>query len=207
MTKLIIIGARALGREVCNYAREAGFEVVGFLDDKVDALDGFVGYPPILGSVENWSVSVDDRYVCAVGDSRMRAKYAAIIEEKGGAFVSVIHPTAYVGPNVKIGGGCIVCPYAVVDCDLTMGRHVAVNVHALVAHDCVLEDCVTLSPNVHLGGRTKISRASFLGINAVTIPGVEIGTNSIIAAGACVTRSVPCNVMAAGVPALVKKRI
>ena len=207
MTKLIIIGARALGREVCNYAREAGFEVVGFLDDKVDALDGFVGYPPILGSVENWSVSVDDRYVCAVGDSRMRAKYAAIIEEKGGAFVSVIHPTAYVGPNVKIGGGCIVCPYAVVDCDLTMGRHVVVNVHALVAHDCVLEDCVTLSPNVHLGGRTKISRASFLGINAVTIPGVEIGTNSIIAAGACVTRSVPCNVMAAGVPALVKKRI
>ena len=27
MTRLIIIGARALGREVCNYAREAGFEV------------------------------------------------------------------------------------------------------------------------------------------------------------------------------------
>lgn len=207
MTRLTIIGARALGREICNYAREAGFEVVGFLDDKVDSLDGFVGYPPILGSAENWSISSKDRFVCAVGDSRMRAKYAAIIEKKGGTFISVIHPKAYVGPNVKMGDGCVVCPYAVVDCDLTMGRHVIVNTHAYVSHDCVLEDCVTLSPNVHLGGRTKISRGSFLGINVSTIPDVEIGENSVIAAGACVTRSVPCDVMAAGVPALVRKSL
>lgn len=205
VTRLIIIGARALGRKVCNYAREAGFDVVGFLDDKTDALDGFAGYPPIIGSVENWLVHADDRYVCAVGDSQMRAKYAAIIEQKGGEFVSVIHPSAYVGPNVKIGEGCVVCPYAVVDCDLTMGRHVIVNVHTLVAHDCILEDCVTLSPNVHLGGRTKIRRAAFLGINESTVPGVEIGEDSIIAASACVTKNVPDAVLVAGVPAKIKK--
>lgn len=207
MTRLIIIGARALGRKVCNYAREAGFDVVGFLDDKTDALDGFAGYPPIIGSVENWLVHADDRYVCAVGDSQMRAKYAAIIEQKGGEFVSVIHPSAYVGPNVKIGEGCVVCPYAVVDCDLTMGRHVIVNVHTLVAHDCILEDCVTLSPNVHLGGRTKIRRAAFLGINVSTIPDIEIGESSYVAAGACVTRNVPESVLVAGVPAKIKKSL
>lgn len=206
MKRIIIIGARALGREVCNYAREAGFEIAGFLDDKAEALDGFVGYPPILGSVENWSVSADDRYVCAVGDSLMRAKYASIIEQKGGVFVSVIHPTAYVGPNVKMGDGCIVCPYAVVDCDLTMGRHVIANTHTYVAHDSVLEDFVTLSPGVRLGGRTVIRRAAFMGINASTIPDVEIGAESVIAAGACVTKSVSAGVLAAGVPAIVKRQ-
>ena len=189
MTRVIIIGARAFGREVCNYAREAGFEVVGFLDDKTDALDGFVAYPPILGSVENWAVGADDRYVCAVGDSSMRAKYASIIERKGGVFVSVVHPTAYVGSNVKIGYGCVVCPYAVVDCDLTMGRHVVVNTHSYVAHDCMLEDFVTLSPNVHLGGRTIIRRTAFMGINSSTIPNVELGERVYVAAGACVTKS------------------
>lgn len=207
MTRLIIIGARALGREVCNYAREVGFDVVGFLDDKADALHGFAGYPPILGSVENWAVHVDDRYVCAVGDSLMRAKYAAIIEQKGGSFVSVIHPTAYVGPNVKMGDGCVVCPFAVVDCDLTMGRHVIANTHAYVAHDCVLEDYVTLSPNVHLGGRTIIRHAAFLGINASTIPDTEIGKYSYVAAGACVTNAVIGSVLVAGVPAMIKKQI
>lgn len=207
MSRLIIIGARALGRETCNYARDAGFEVVGFLDDKADALEGFAGYPPILGSVENWLTNTDDRYVCAVGDSLMRATYARIIEEKGGKFISVIHPTAYVGPNVRIGDGCIVCPYSVIDCDLTMGRHVIANTHTYVAHDCELEDCVTLSPNVHLGGRTVIRSVAFLGINSTTIPDVEIGESSYIAAGACVTKNIPGAVLAAGVPAIVKKHL
>ena len=206
-TRLIIIGARALGREICNYARDVGFEIVGFLDDKIDALDGFEGYPPILGSVEDWIVKEGDQFVCAVGDSRMRARYSRIIEGKGGRFSDVVHPTAYVGPNVKMGDGCVVCPFAVVDCDLTMGRHVIVNVHSLVAHDCKLGDCVTLSPNVHLGGRTVIRREAFLGIGVSTVPGVEIGEEALIAAGSCVTRDIPERVMAAGIPALVKKTL
>ena len=203
--KLIVIGARALGREVCNYARDAGFDVVGFLDDKGDALDGFVGYPPVLGAVETWRISSDDRFVCAVGDSKARARYASLVEKKGGVFVSVIHPMTYVGPNVKIGDGCIVCPFAVVDCDLVMGRHVIANVHTLVSHDCVIDDFVTLSPAVHLGGRTEICREAFLGIGVSTIPGVKIGKGSIVAAGACVTKDVPSQVLVAGVPAQVKK--
>ena len=38
-------------------------------------------------------------------------------------------------------------------------------------------------------------------------PGVTIGENSIIAAGAVVTRDVPPNVIAAGIPAKVIKKI
>ena len=203
--KIIIIGARALGRKVCNYARDAGFDVVGFLDDKADALAGFVGYPPVLGAVESWHISLNDRFVCAIGDSKARARYASLLEEKGGVFVSVIHPMAYVGQNVKIGDGCIVCPFAVVDCDLSMGRHVIANVHALISHDCVIDDFVTLSPGVHLGGRTEIRREAFLGIGVSTIPGVKIGEGSIVAAGACVAKDVPDQVLAAGVPAQIKK--
>ena len=205
MKGLIIIGARAFGRNVCNYARDAGFSVVGFLDDKRDALDGFTGYPPVLAAVEDYTVTPDDLFVCAVGDSQMRAKYAGIIERRGGRFVSVIHPTAYVGPNVKMGDGCVVCPLSVVDCDLTLGRHVIVNAHSLVAHDCVLEDCVTLSPDVHLGGRTMIKREAFLGIGALTIPGVEIGERATIAAGAVLIKSADADVVMVGVPATVKK--
>lgn len=206
-SRLIIIGARALGRKACNYARDAGFEVVGFLDDKPDALDGYKGYPRILGSVENWTVNPDESFVCAIGNSIQREKYAQIIESKQGSFVSVIHPTAYIGPNVRIGAGCIICPQAVVDCDLKLGKHVVVNVHAFVAHDCILEDCVTLSPNVHLGGRTVLRKDSFLGIGATVIPDIEIGKESIVAAGAVVTQNVPSNVLVAGVPAVIKKKL
>lgn len=202
--RLIIIGARAFGRETCNYAHEAGFEVVGFLDDKADALDGFVGYPPILCSAESYEVKPEDRFVCAVGDSKWREKYVGIIAAKGGVFVNVIHPTAYVGPNVKMGVGCIICPQAILDCDLTLGNHVDVNAQSYIPHDSLLEDFVTISPGCHLGGRAILRRDVFLGIHSTLIPDIEIGAYTVVAAGATVTKHLPAHVLAAGIPAEVK---
>lgn len=203
--KLIIIGARAFGRETCNYARDTGFEVVGFLDDKKDALDGLAGYPPILCSAEEYEVGSEDRFVCAVGDSKWREKYVGIIAAKGGVFVNVIHPSAYIGPNVKMGVGCIICPQSIVDCDLTIGDHVDVNAQSYVPHDCLLEDFVTVSPGCHLGGRTILRRGVFMGIHSATVPGTEIGAYSMVAAGAVVTEAIPDKVLVAGVPARIKK--
>ena len=205
--KLIIIGARAFGRETCNYAREADMDVAGFLDDKTDALDGFDGYPPILGSAEDYEVRSDDRFVCAIGDSKCREKYVGIIAAKGGVFVNVVHTTAYVGPNVKMGVGCIIGPQAIVDCDLTIGNHVDVNAQSYVPHDSLLEDFVTVSPGCHLGGRVILRRGVFLGIHSTVIPDVEVGEYTLVAGGAAVTRSLPSCVMAAGVPARVKKPV
>ncbi|SPF07037.1 DapH/DapD/GlmU-related protein [Streptomyces sp. MA5143a] len=47
----------------------------------------------------------------------------------------------------------------------------------------------------------------WLGFHITILPGVSVGRNSIVAAGAVVARSLPENVLAAGVPAKVKKAI
>ena len=47
----------------------------------------------------------------------------------------------------------------------------------------------------------------WIGANAVVLPGVTIGTHSVIAAGAVVTKDVPPHSIAAGVPAKVIKKI
>lgn len=49
----------------------------------------------------------------------------------------------------------------------------------------------------------RIRRGCWIGANAVVLPGVEIGPNSIVGAGAVVTKNVPPNVIVAGVPASV----
>ena len=46
-----------------------------------------------------------------------------------------------------------------------------------------------------------------IGANAVVIEGVQIGNGSVVAAGAIVTTDVPENVVVAGVPARVIKKI
>jgi len=56
-------------------------------------------------------------------------------------------------------------------------------------------------------GPVLLNRNVFVGVNAVILPNVTIGENSIIGAGAVVTKDVPANVVVAGVPARIIKKI
>lgn len=47
----------------------------------------------------------------------------------------------------------------------------------------------------------------WLGANVTVLPGVTIGEGSVIAAGAVVTKDVPANMTAAGVPAKVIRKV
>lgn len=189
MSRLLIVGARAMGRETCSYARECGIDVKGFLDSKPSALDGFVGYPPILGAVEDYQPTDDDVFIVALGEPEYKEKYAEIVASKGGSFLSIVHPTAYIGSNVRIGVGCIICPFAVVTNDTLIGDHVIVNVSSSINHDNWIGDFSTICPGVRLAGRVNLGRKVFVGTGALIIPDVTLGDDVFVAAGATVTKS------------------
>ena len=109
--------------------------------------------------------------------------------------------------------------------NIRIGRNVFVN-HACTFMDrggITLEDDVLIGPKVNLitsnhptepGQRRStisrpivIRRGAWLGANATVMPGVTIGENAIVGAGAVVTKDVPTNCLAAGVPARVVKRL
>lgn len=52
-------------------------------------------------------------------------------------------------------------------------------------------------------GRIKVGNNVHIGINSIIMPGVTIGNNVVIGAGSVVTRNIPDNCIAAGVPAKV----
>ena len=203
MSKLVIIGARAMGRETYSYARDAGLEVKGFLDSKGDALDGFEGYARILGSVEEYTIETGDVFVCALGDPEFKHRYVNIVASRGGVFASVIHPSAYVGRSVKIGDGSIICPNATITNDTILGEHVIVNVCASINHDNCIGDFSTICPGCRLAGRVKIGKSVFVGTGALIIPDVTLGDNVYVAAGATVTKSYDAGRLM-GVPAVQK---
>lgn len=60
-----------------------------------------------------------------------------------------------------------------------------------------------LCKDVHKFGRITIHENCFIGVGAILMPGVTIGPNSVVAAGSVVTKDVPPNSVAAGVPAKV----
>ena len=55
--------------------------------------------------------------------------------------------------------------------------------------------------NIHIGKNV------WLGANVTVLPGVTIGNGSIIAAGSVVTKDIPENMVAAGVPAKVIREV
>lgn len=64
-----------------------------------------------------------------------------------------------------------------------------------------------LLENADLFGRIKIGNNVHIGINAIIMPGVTIGDNCVIGCGAVVTKSIPSNSIAAGIPAKVIKSL
>jgi acetyltransferase-like isoleucine patch superfamily enzyme len=91
--------------------------------------------------------------------------------------------------------------------DITIGKGVLINLNCTIGHDCVIKDFVELCPNVNVIGHVKIVNRNFLGTSATILPNITIGDNCIIGAGSVVTKDVPDNCMAVGVPAQIKKTL
>ena len=190
---LVIIGASALGREVAEYAVDAlpGVEVKGFLDSRTNVLDGFSGFPTIIGDAETYEIQPDDVFICALGEPEMRKKYVDMVSAHGGKFLSVIHPSAYVAPSVTIGVGCIVGPNASVSSNTRIGEHVYIGLNTAVCHDCHVGNFASISPGATVPGWCHIGERCFLGVNSALVPHIVLGDVSPVdvAAGAVVTKS------------------
>ena len=206
MKHLLIVGARGWGREVYDIARaciQAGeqLEVKGFLDDKADALESYNNYPPIIGPVESYKVQKDDVFVCALGDVNYKKVYIKKVLNKGGDFISLIHPTSIIGNNAKIGVGCIIGAYANISCDTIVGNYVTFSVKAGMGHDSTIGDYT------HVGGLTNISGFVSIGKEVTIhpcsniIPHRVIGDNSIVGTGSVVIRNVKAGTTVFGNPA------
>ncbi|WP_249598477.1 acyltransferase [Peribacillus frigoritolerans] len=88
---------------------------------------------------------------------------------------------------------------------IKIGNHVTIasGVH-LVTHDggaWVLRGIDEKYKYSNIIGKIEIGNNVFIGMNAIVLPGVKIGENSIIAAGSIVTKSVPANSIIGGNPA------
>lgn len=108
---------------------------------------------------------------------------------------------------------------------ITIGKHVFIN-HACSFLDMggiTLEDHVLVGPKVNLITENHpldpvnrrgmlcqpilIKRNAWIGAGATILPGVTVGENAVVAAGAVVSKDVPDNTVVAGIPAKVIKQI
>jgi maltose O-acetyltransferase len=124
---------------------------------------------------------------------------------------SIIEPPFYCvyGQNIFIGDDVYInflC--TILDCNkVTIGRHVMIGPSVQIytaAHDLQAE---ARSQGWEVARPIEIGDNVWIGGSAILLPGVKIGKNSVVGAGAVVTKSVPANTIVAGNPAKIIREI
>lgn len=206
MKNLVIIGAGGFGREVYAIAlacieNGADFKVKGFIDDNLHALDGYSGYPPIIGALSTYQVESKDFFVCAIGNPKTKEKCVKDFLDRGANFESLIHPKATLGLNCKIGFGCILMPNTLVGQDVTIGNFVTLDGFASIGHDVKIGNFSHLSPFAFVAGGTQVGERVMIQPGAKVITRRRIGNDVTIGVGSIVIKNLQSGITVFGNPA------
>ena len=206
---VLLWGAGEHGCVVAEYARCAGWTVVGYADadagrrDRVVDASGarvLLSEEELLGCLAGecvWPVGFD-RIVPTIGDNATRLAHAHILGDL--LAPALVHPSAVISPTARIGNGTVVCPLSLVNTEAELGQAVIVNSGAVVGHNTRIGDGVHVGPGAVLAGSVQVGARTFVGTAAAVIPGVQVGADVTVGAGSVVLRDVPDGVTAVGVP-------
>lgn len=114
---------------------------------------------------------------------------------------------------------------------INYGKHTKLGKNVFINFDCIfldwggitIEDNVMIAPRVSLlteghpispderkslvPSPIHIKKNAWIGANSTILPGVTVGENAVVAAGAVVSKDVPDNTIVGGIPAKVIKKI
>lgn len=207
MKKIVIIGAGGFGREVqwlierINEKNPA-WQIEGYLDDGIVRGTEINGYLVLGGTDTLQEFKSSMAVVCAVAAAKTRKEIISRVKEMGNfEFPNLIDPDVQMPRQISIGEGNVICAGNILTVNISIGDFTIINWSCTLGHDAVLDSFVTVYPGVNISGCVEIEEQVELGTGSKLIQGKKIGRNTIIGAGAVVTRDIPPYCTAVGIPA------
>jgi acetyltransferase-like isoleucine patch superfamily enzyme len=114
--------------------------------------------------------------------------------------------------GVRIGRDCYIGFH--VEIDTNHPELIEIGDGVTISHRCIIASHMATDARTPLralypgnAAPVRIESGAWICVGAILLPGVTIGRNAVVAAGAVVNRDVPPGALAAGVPARVVKRL
>lgn len=205
MKDIIIVGAAGFGREVLQWVKDVNkvsptWNIRGFLDDNLNALDGYECDYPVIGTVRDWMPGENEVFALAIAFPGVKEKVVSVLKSKGAEFATVIHPTSIVGEFCHLGEGIIITPRCKISPNVTVEDFVTI-LGCGVGHDACIGAYSTLSGYCAICGHVSIGKRVFVGTSAVVAPSKKIEDDVFIAMGSMVISNVKTGRKVMGNPA------
>lgn len=189
--QLILLGGGGHCKSVIDVAESAGYTILGILDKPELVGTRILDYE-IIGTDDDILQYVDKaEFLITVGQIKSpatRQKLAALVEQAGGRFATVIANDAYVSKYAKIGTGTVVMHKAVLNADACIGEHCIINTMANIEHEVQIGGFCHVSTGVMVNGNCVIGDEVFIGSGSVLYNGISVIDNAIIPAGSVVRK-------------------
>ena len=122
---------------------------------------------------------------------------------------------AHILPGAVIGSDCNICDHVFIENDVIIGDRVTVKSGVQLWDSITINDDVFIGPNATFTNdrfprskqylekypRTVIHKGASIGANSTVLPGIKIGRNAMVGAGAVVINDVPPHAVVVGNPA------
>lgn len=198
--KLLIIGAGGHGKVCADIAMKMKkWTEISFLD--MDMSKKKILGLKIIDIPENLDQYVDNYdFFISIGNNHVREHIASEIGNSNGELATLIHPSANIGIDVKIGKGTAIMAGVSVNSGTTLGVGVIINTNSSVDHDCIIKNYTHVSPGVTIAGTVNIGNNCWIGTGANLVNSINIPPYTIIGAGGVVINSIPEQGTYVGVP-------
>ncbi len=210
MKNAVIIGAGTQGQVYASYLKEAGVNIIGFIDDNSDLEGQEVIGVPVLGKykdlfTDEFKNKIQDVY-CPIGVNSVRSKYLSTLKKEGYGIPGFLHHTVSIAPDVTIGEAVYMLAGNIVMPHTTIGNYIMINMDSTIAHHVTLEDGVFMSSGVNIGALINVRENAYIGMGVTAMTGVkEIGKETLIGAGTVIIKDVPEYTTVVGNPGRVIK--
>lgn len=204
MKDIIIVGAGGFGREAVTLIQainkvEPQYNILGFINDIPDALDGINIPYKILGSIQEWQPKENEYFIMGIASPAGKEKVATKLKEKGAKFETLIHPAALISDYAEIGEGCVIGGRSSVGACTKIGNFVHI-AGTMVGQDAIIGDYSTTTGFANITN-AQLGKRVFVGSHAVILNRLKVGDDAFVCAGSIVFSNVKANTKVIGNPA------
>ncbi len=207
LRKLVIIGASGHGRVIADLAKLNDYSEIVFLDDD-ESIRKVLDYDVVgnISKAEEYVLKGYD-FAIAIGNASIRSKIQEELTCMNASLPTIIHPSAVIADDARIGSGTVVMANAVINPCCIIGKGCIINTCASLDHDNNIGDYSHISVGAHTAGTVTIGKRCWIGIGAVISNNICVCDDVVIGAGSVILRDIKKSGKYFGTPGIYKGEV